>query len=384
MSMLRRFARAIVCYIWRFCLGLLLLASAAGAETASYSILLDTDHNPETGCTVATVAGDFTGVEQRLVTTVTFDTNTAKVSGVQLQNCANSTNSTFDTVAWSDPGGWPVGLGNGTSGAAVIETWLPLSALNGAGPLRLGVISQAGAARDALLTDSAGGVIEQPLPSVPPVSPATAIPALNPLILALLIVLLGGALHYGRQYPGAVKLLALVVVVAGAGLAWAAYDGQTTDWQGSNPLATDPKGDAANPVDLIALFGRAEGSALNFRIDAVITLNQPPQVTASGPTSVTLPDTASLSGTVSDDGLPNPPGQLTLTWSKISGPGTVSFSNAHPPSTAPGATATFSAPGAYVLRLTADDGGQTASADVAITVNPANAGNHPPSTSPCK
>lgn len=79
MSMPRRFARAIACCIWGFCLGLLLLTSAAGAETARYSILLDTDHNPATGCTVATVAGNFAGVEQRLVTTVTFDTNTAKV-----------------------------------------------------------------------------------------------------------------------------------------------------------------------------------------------------------------------------------------------------------------------------------------------------------------
>src|SRR5215813_13227776 len=42
----------------------------------------------------------------------------------------------------------------------------------------------------------------------------------------------------------------------------------------------------------------------------------------------------------------------TVTWSKESGPGTVTFADAKAPVT----TATFSAPGAYVLKLTADNG----------------------------
>ena len=36
---------------------------------------------------------------------------------------------------------------------------------------------------------------------------------------------------------------------------------------------------------------------------------------------------AALSGSVDDDGLPNPPGAVTTTWSKVSGPGSVSFGN---------------------------------------------------------
>jgi hypothetical protein len=94
--------------------------------------------------------------------------------------------------------------------------------------------------------------------------------------------------------------------------------------------------------------------------------NQPPQVYAGTDQTITLPsNTAFLNGTVSDDGLPNPPGQLTLTWSQDSGPGTVTFSDAN----AENPTATFpAAEGTYVLRLTAYDGQLSADATVSITL----------------
>ncbi len=357
----------------------LLLASAAWGQAATpeYQILLDTDNNPATGCTVATVNGNFAGVDQRLVTTVSVGTATATVGGVQLQTCASDT---FGAATWSDPGGWSVGSGNGIGGAAVIETFLPLAQLNGPGPLRLGVISQAGQARDALLTGNGpgGGIL---FPTGSGASDAAAIPALNPLTLVLLVALLGGALRYGRRHPGAAKLLVLVVAIGGAGLVWAALvrDGQTNDWAGIAPLATDPQGDADSPVDLIALFGNIEGANLNFRLDARITFaapptNQAPQVNAGSDQTITLPASANLSGTVTDDGLPNPPGAVTITWSKDSGPGTVTFGNASAAST----TATFGADGVYILRLTANDGALPASDTVTITVNPAAGPTLPP------
>jgi serine protease AprX len=82
---------------------------------------------------------------------------------------------------------------------------------------------------------------------------------------------------------------------------------------------------------------------------------------------ITLPGSANLTGVAIDDGLPNPPGVLTTTWSPVSGPGTVSFSNA----SALNPTASFSESGAYVLRLTVSDGAFAVSDDVAVTVNPA-------------
>ncbi len=108
----------------------------------------------------------------------------------------------------------------------------------------------------------------------------------------------------------------------------------------------------------------AAGSRLSFYIPAV---NQPPTVSAGFNQAVTLPVPASLNGTVSDDGLPTG-GTLTRSWSKVSGTGTVTFGNVNTPST----TATFSAAGTYVLRLTATDGALSAKADVTVAVNGAN------------
>ena len=53
-----------------------------------------------------------------------------------------------------------------------------------------------------------------------------------------------------------------------------------------------------------------------------------PTVSAGSDASVPISQAASLDGTVSDDGLPNPPGTVTTTWSLVSGPGTVNFADA--------------------------------------------------------
>jgi fibro-slime domain-containing protein/RHS repeat-associated protein len=96
----------------------------------------------------------------------------------------------------------------------------------------------------------------------------------------------------------------------------------------------------------------------------VIQPNQAPVVSAGDDQTVTLPNTATLNGTVTDDGLPT--SVVTTTWSFVSGPAAVTFANASLLNT----TATFTAPGTYVLRLTASDSQFTASDDVTITVNP--------------
>jgi hypothetical protein len=103
-------------------------------------------------------------------------------------------------------------------------------------------------------------------------------------------------------------------------------------------------------------------------------VNQPPVVNAGTDQTITLPTSAALAGTVSDDGLPTPPGAVTQGWSQVSGPGTVTFTNSQTTST----TATFSASGTYVLRLTANDGALTASNDVTITVAAPSSINQPP------
>ena len=107
-------------------------------------------------------------------------------------------------------------------------------------------------------------------------------------------------------------------------------------------------------------------SEFTLSYDMTPNPNVPP-VTRAGPDQeITLPASANLDGTVSDDGLPTPPGALTTTWSKASGPGTVTFGNANAADT----TASFSEAGPYLLQLTANDGEKASSADVAILVNP--------------
>jgi len=93
--------------------------------------------------------------------------------------------------------------------------------------------------------------------------------------------------------------------------------------------------------------------------------NQPPRVNAGDNQAVILPTAASLDGTVTDDGLPVPPGAMTTAWSLVSGPGAVTFANPNAVDT----TASFSGVGTYVLRLTANDGGSEVSDEVTVAVN---------------
>ena len=92
--------------------------------------------------------------------------------------------------------------------------------------------------------------------------------------------------------------------------------------------------------------------------------NAPPTVNAGPNASVTMPGQAALNGTVTDDGRPGP---LTTTWSRASGPGTVTFGNAAAVDTSAG----FSQAGSYVLRLTANDGAVSRSDTVTVTVSAA-------------
>ncbi|HEV2705796.1 MAG TPA: Ig-like domain-containing protein, partial [Pyrinomonadaceae bacterium] len=113
----------------------------------------------------------------------------------------------------------------------------------------------------------------------------------------------------------------------------------------------------------------ASDSQLSASDDVMVTvngINQPPTVNAGVDQTITLPNTARLNGTAEDDGLPAA-ATLALTWSKVSGPGNVTFQNPNASAT----LASFDIEGTYVLRLSASDTEMTASDEVTVTVNAA-------------
>ena len=95
--------------------------------------------------------------------------------------------------------------------------------------------------------------------------------------------------------------------------------------------------------------------------------NQAPVVDAGDDLIAAPSAQVNLDGTVSDDGLPLPPGPLNTLWSKEGGPGDVTFGDAAQVDT----TASFSEEGVYVLRLTANDSLLEDFDEVTITVEQA-------------
>lgn len=105
----------------------------------------------------------------------------------------------------------------------------------------------------------------------------------------------------------------------------------------------------------------ATTNSASFQVD-VTPPNQAPVVDAGLGTTVRTNLNYMLRGKATDDGLPHQPGRLTVRWSKVSGPGIVTFGN----SNAAVSTIRLSAPGLYRLRLTASDGQLSSSSDMVI------------------
>jgi hypothetical protein len=128
------------------------------------------------------------------------------------------------------------------------------------------------------------------------------------------------------------------------------------------------RADAARPfggrIDDVRIYSRALSAAEVFGLATLPTGDRAPSVNAGTNqiTYVGLP--ILLAGTATDDGLPNPPGMLTTTWSLVSGPGNATFGNSNALST----TASFDTAGTYVLQLVANDSQAQTVSDVTITV----------------
>jgi hypothetical protein len=173
------------------------------------------------------------------------------------------------------------------------------------------------------------------------------------------IVYLNGTEIFRSNMPeGAVDYLTPASNVVGGGDETTFFDQQVDPAllrDGQNVLAVEVHQQNGTSTDLS--FDLQLAGMVNFS-------NQPPSANAGPDVAVQLPAGATLNGVAADDGLPNPPGVFNANWSTVSGPGSVSFANGNLPQT----TATFSAAGTYVLRLTVTDGQLTATDDVQVTV----------------
>ena len=116
--------------------------------------------------------------------------------------------------------------------------------------------------------------------------------------------------------------------------------------------------------------------ALGSATQAVVTiyddeLNLVPTVNISSPAPATIHlqstnNWLSVQGAASDDGKPVPPGNLSVNWNQVTGPGTLTVV----PSNSPNCMIKFSAPGIYTLRLSAYDGQYQASDEFTAVVDP--------------
>jgi hypothetical protein len=140
------------------------------------------------------------------------------------------------------------------------------------------------------------------------------------------------------------------------------------EWE-INSQVRGQNGDTLHPVTV--------GNAVEY--------NEVPAITVGPAQRITLPEAATLTAAVTDDGLPKPrqrrqsavasappQSRLFVNWVMYRGPvgATITFASE---STAvvdgkASTTATFSQPGQYVVRAYADDGAATTPADIAVTV----------------
>jgi len=149
-------------------------------------------------------------------------------------------------------------------------------------------------------------------------------------------------------------------------------NGDTHSWKQDNPFALP------NTMRVVVQNGSEQPLQVTVTMDAQNPFqlkrnpwsnnpqpfNMPPCVVAGPDQTIRQDETLSLNGQASDNGIPENPGTITVTWSVASGPGTANFANPNALAT----TATFSTGGTYVLRLTADDGELQTSDEVTVEV----------------
>ena len=245
------------------------------AQTLDLDVLVDTDSNAASGCSVTPSGGAaLSGFERRVRASV--DLGSFEVIAIEQSSCDGASFGAAAPVSgFATP--YPLALNTGIGGADAVELAVARTALGAANlsQLRLAFVADNGTGSDVLATTdgSAGG---GPIVFGLPVQiPALSIWGLGALVLVLLTLAWMAHRRMGRV--GAVMAVMLVTTAA-----WAmtfALDGDLSDWGGRAPNAIDPGGDATDgsaAIDLLAVFVVLDGDDLFFRVDVSDTENQAP------------------------------------------------------------------------------------------------------------
>jgi len=253
-----------------------LLSSLSGlAQTTDFDVLVDTDSNAASGCSV-TPSGSaaLSGFERRIRASV--DPGSFEVIALEQSACAGAG---FDTPVpvsgFATP--YTLALNTGIGGADAVELAVARAALGAANlsQLRLTFVADNGSGSDVLATINGGAGGGPIVFGLPVQIPALSVWGLGVLVLVLLA--LAWLAHRRMGRVGAVMAVMLVTTAA-----WAmtfTLDGDLTDWGGRAPNATDPVGDATDgsaAIDLVAGFVALEGGDLFFRMDVSDIENQAP------------------------------------------------------------------------------------------------------------
>lgn len=157
---------------------------------------------------------------------------------------------------------------------------------------------------------------------------------------------------------------------------WSQISGRgTADFSASDLLSPTVSFTARGSYELALSVSDGKATVTDTLTVVVDIPNQPPTVDAGPDLRTTITETVLLQGSVSDDGIPSPPGAVTIEWRQLSGPGTVSFANRNVATT----TASADVLGLYTLQLFADDGSLDASDSMTLNVGEPN---EPPTFGP--
>jgi len=115
-------------------------------------------------------------------------------------------------------------------------------------------------------------------------------------------------------------------------------------------------------------------AADTLEVEVAANPNSAPSVDLGPPRTVLLDAPLTLNPTVTDDGLPDPPGTLSFIWYPIDGPGNAAFST----TSAPDTEVTFDTVGEHTIGLSVSDGSRTTARQLKVTVEFDTVGNTPP------